>query len=164
MADYKLRSLDAGTGTGRTTIRLDVETWAAVDMIAARSGIKWSEWARDVLAMNPDAPNATAVIRNAAVNALMTESFLNGLEERGLDLEKMDRNALMRNSAQITEDTFTELMKTATVDGEVDMGGFTLLFGYDESGQDTVWIRNNLRDGLHFAFTAPHPTSKKKKS
>ncbi|MDO8699303.1 MAG: ribbon-helix-helix domain-containing protein [Rhodoferax sp.] len=153
MTDYKLRSIDTGMGTGnRTTIRLDAATWGAVDAIAGRRGVKWSEWVRDLLKQNPDAPNATAVIRNATVNALMAESFLSD-ENRGFDLAVHDAHALMRNSASLSDAELESIMKTATIQGRSDHGGFEVVFGQDDAGQDCVWIINGLRSGLHFAFT-----------
>lgn len=160
MAGYKLRSLDTRMGTGsRTTIRLDEETWAAVDMIAGRLGIKWSEWARGLLKRNPDASNATAVIRTATINELMASSILND-EDRGLDFATMQNHPLMRNSAPLSDDQLAEILKGATVQGHSDFGGFTVLFGHDEHGQDCIWIKNALRDRQHFAFLMPEGNEK----
>lgn len=57
----------------RTGIRLNPATWRAVDWIVSQQGHKWSEWAREQLEQKPDADNMTAVIRAAAMDALLVE-------------------------------------------------------------------------------------------
>lgn len=155
MADYKLRSLDTGMGTGgRTTVRLDDATWAAVDLIAGRKGVKWREWARDLLKANPDAPNATAVIRNAAVNELMTTAFIDDGEERGFDLALQEAHALMKINAAVSNAQLDEMLKVATVQGRQDFGGFEIAFGHDNDGRDCVWVINGLKNGLNFVMAS----------
>lgn len=153
MTDQKTRSIDTGLGTSaRTSVRLDETTWAAVDLIAEQQGKKWSEWARGVLREHPDAKNATAVLRTAAVNGLM---MMTVLQNRGDDLALMNDNVLMRDSASLSEKQLNSIMETVTIRGRSDHGGFEVVFGKDDAGQDCVWIINNMRDGLHFALVAP---------
>lgn len=151
MTDQKMRSLDTGRGN-RTGIRLDVTTWEAVDWIAEQKGKKWSEWVRDLLQEQPDAINATALIRNAVADALLFEATA---KERGPDLSAMQNNPLTRDSAALSDEQLDDILKGATVQGQSDFGGFVVMFGHDEHGQNCIWVKNGLRVGLHFAFIIP---------
>ena len=151
MTEQKMRSLDTGAGN-RTGIRLDAVTWEAVDWIAEQQGRKWSEWARELLQKHPDAINVTALLRNAVTETLLVQTLS---QERGPDLSAMHASALMRDSAALSDAQLDNILKGATVQGESDFGGFTVMFGHDEHGQDCVWIRNGLRDRQHFAFIVP---------
>lgn len=151
MTDQKMRSLDTGRGN-RTGVRLDVTTWEAIDWLAEQQGRKWSDWVRELLQAQPDAINTTALIRNAVADALLFEALA---KERGPDLLEMQKNPLMRDSAALSDSQLDDILKGATVQGESDFGGFVVMFGQDEYGQDCIWIKNGLRVGLHFAFIIP---------
>lgn len=53
---FKTRNAELA-GIGRTSFRLEDTTWTALDMLAAKRGIRWQNWASEVLATQPDAPN-----------------------------------------------------------------------------------------------------------
>ncbi|MEJ1644202.1 hypothetical protein SMA60_28700, partial [Escherichia coli] len=61
---------------------LEDTTWTALDMLAAKRGIRWQDWASEVLATQPDAPNRTALIRAALADELMAERIVH-LTEAG---------------------------------------------------------------------------------
>lgn len=134
----------------RRGIRLDDATWCAIDWLAAKRDVKWPILAREWVAEGADDESLTRTIRNAAINALMVETVFG--EQRAEDMKAMSGHTLMKNSGQLDDDQLREVLKNATVQGESDFGGFVVLFGQDEFGQDCVWIKNGLRDGDHFAI------------
>ena len=140
------------SGGKRAGLKLDASTWAAVDWLASRRGVTWQVWCRSVIDATPSGENVTAAIRSAAVNTLMEATILEG---RGIWLETIGNHPFMRNSGTLNDTQFAAIMESSTVQGESDFGGFTVLFGHDAAGQDSVWIHNGLRDGLHFAFVVP---------
>lgn len=152
MADEKMRAFEFDGK--RRGIRLDDATWHAVDWLAAQQGVKWAElareWAGDASGSDD---NLTRVIRTAAMNAMVLWAILG--EERGSDLAAMEANALTRRSGMFSDQQLGDFLANATVQGESDQGGYTVIFGRDENADDFLVIRNNMRDGLHFATLAP---------
>jgi predicted DNA-binding ribbon-helix-helix protein len=151
MTEMTLRMVPVGQGK-RQPIRLDKHTWTAVDLLAGRRGTTWQEWCAEVVGSTPDGENATAAVRAAAMNGLLCASVL---EDRGEQLAAMEQHPLMRNSASLSDRQLEDVMNGATVQGTADFGGFAISFGHDENGQDCIWVRNGLRNGLHFAFALP---------
>lgn len=82
----------------RTGIRLDLDTWAAIDWIAANQGRKWAAWAREKISNEDDYTNLTAVIRSAAVREILVE-----LKKRDLVLFRSEK--IMSFVKQISETT-----------------------------------------------------------
>ena len=115
----------------------------------------WVDWAAKVIEGRPHAKSKAAAIRAALTDTLMTDQFLVMSEERSFDLDIMQDHPLMRNSAAVSDSQLAEILKSATVQGQSDFGGFTVLFGHDEAGQNCIWIKNGLRDRQHFAFIVP---------
>lgn len=146
--------LSAGKRTG---LKLDRATWEAVDWLVARRGVSWQEWCRSIIESAPAGDNTTGTIRAAAMDELLSATVF---AERDEQLELMTKHPLMRDSGVLNDEQFTDIMKTATVLGSTDFGGFSVGFGQDDASQDCIWIRNGLRDGLHFAFTLPHKARK----
>jgi predicted DNA-binding ribbon-helix-helix protein len=152
VAEEKMRAFEFDGK--RRGIRLDDATWQAVDWLAAQQGVKWAELAREWAgnASGSD-DNLTRVIRAAAMNAMVTAAIFG--EERGSDLAAMEANALTRRSSLFSDQQLDDFLANAMVQGESDQGGYTVIFGRNESSDDFLVIRNNMRDGLHFATLAP---------
>jgi len=145
------------TGGKRTTMKLDAPTWAAVDLLSAQRGLTWQDWCRPIVEGTPPGENITATVRATAMDGLLSATVFARRDEQ---LTAMQGHPLMRDSAMLNDGEFAAIMKSATVQGESDFTGFTVLFGHDEYGQDCVWVRNGLRGGLHFAFIIPGKTEK----
>ena len=145
----KMLSLESGKRVG---LRLDLATWQTIGRLAEEAGMSWQDWCRSIIDATPEGKNITAAVRSAAVDKLLEETLL---KERGPDLSAMHASPLMRDSAALSDAQLDNILSGATVQGETDFGGFTVMFGHDEHGQDCVWIRNGLRDHQHFAFIVP---------
>ena len=136
----------------RVPIKLDAPTWQAVEWLAEHRSTTWAELCADVLASTPDADNMTATIREAAMSGLLEETVF---ADRAAQIAAMEMHPLMRNSGLLNDAQLNKILKTARVAGQSDFGGFTVIFGLDEYAQDCIWIKNGLRDGMHFAFVVP---------
>lgn len=152
MVDVVGRMLPLGDGR-RMPVKLDTQTWRAIDWLAQRTAKSWQEWCRAVVDAADDGSNLTASIREAAMSALVQHALFP--DDRGAQLEVMERHTLMRNSGMLNDKQLDEILNAATVEGWSDFGGFAVGFGVDDAGQDCVWIRNGLREGLHMAFASP---------
>jgi len=144
-------------GSKRTGLKLDGATWQAVDWLAAKRGVTWQDWCKSVVGATPAGDNITATVRAAAMNELLEATIFEG---RGEWLETINFHPFMRNSAMLNDAQLEDILAGATVQGRENFGGFTVIFGHDEGGQDCVWVRNGLRDGLHFAFVIPEEAKK----
>lgn len=86
------------------------------------------------------------------MSGLLTETvFADRTEQQAA----MQNHPLMRDSGALDDDGLRSILKRAQIQGRSDFGGFEVIFGFDEHGQDCVWIQNGLRNGLHFAFIVP---------
>lgn len=154
MPSIKQRTLTIMTGK-RATIKLDEPTWQAVEWLARGRGQTWQEWCKHVLVNITGDENMTAAVREAAMAGLLGATIFPDLEDRAEQLALQNNHALMRNAAPIDDNTLKSTLKSASVQGGSDFGGFEVLFGFDEHGTDCIWIKNRMRDGLHFAIHSP---------
>ncbi|MBB3005809.1 hypothetical protein [Cupriavidus alkaliphilus] len=152
MVDVVARMLRLSDGK-RLPIKLDAPTWQAIDWLAQSKAQNWQEWCRAVVGAADEGSNLTASIREAAMAALVRHTLFP--DDRGEQLEAMERHTLMRNSGMLNDKQLEEILSAATVEGWSDFGGFAVGFGVDDTGQDCVWVRNGLREGLHMAFASP---------
>lgn len=154
MTELRMRSLELKSGR-RTGIRLDPATWQAVDWIAAQQGRKWSEWAREEIEKYPHADNMTAVIRSAAMDAMLVEATL---AEHSVTLDSVaDEHPLLRYSAMMNDKELAEHMhrRECQIYGSEELGGFTVHAGKDEFGRYCLWIENQLKGGLSLVIPMP---------
>lgn len=142
-----------GTATGRTGIKLDQTTWNAVETLATFKGLTWRQWCEAIAHENHDATNVTAAIREAVVSELLRAVTLG--HDRAHDIAVMEAHPLMKDSGVLDDRMLEEVLNAAHVQGESDFGGFSVLFGYDEHDQASIWIRNAMRDMPHFTFLIP---------
>ena len=152
MADSKMRTLEL-VGTKRTGIRLDSATWLAVDWLAERQGKKWAEWAREIAENNPGADNMTAVIREAAMNGILTETIL--AKRETLQGSLADEHPMLLASAIMDDDELIEHMGNSEIQGSEDFVGFTLHAGIDEFQRPCIWIENNVKGCPSVALPMP---------
>jgi predicted DNA-binding ribbon-helix-helix protein len=137
----------------RVSMKLDEATWQAIDWLAEQRGKSWQDWSVLTLANMDEGENMTAALREAAMSGLMEETIF---ADRAGQLEAMELHPLMRNSGMLNDQQLEEILSKARVAGHSDFGGFSVFFGLDEYFQDCIWIKNELRDGLHFAFVIPN--------
>ena len=97
----------------------------------------------------------TAAIREAAMAGLLGATIFPDFQDRAEQLALQESNLLMRNAAPIDDKLLNLTLKRGKVQGGSDFGGFEVLFGFNENGTDCIWIKNRMRDGLHFAIEAP---------
>lgn len=105
------------------------------------------------LAEVSEGENMTAALREAAMSGLLGATIW---VDRGEQLAAMANHPLLRESGMLGEPDLQSILKRAQVQGRSHFGGFEVIFGFDEHGQDCVWIRNGMRDGMHFAFVLPN--------
>jgi len=154
MSSIKQRTLTTAPRK-RAAIKLDDPTWQAVEWLARERGQTWQEWCKQVLVEVTGDENMTAALREAAMSGLLGATIFPNLHHRAEQLALQESHVLMRNSAPIDDKLFKSTLKHAKVHGGSDFGGFEVLFGFDEHGIDCIWIKNRMRDGLHFAIQAP---------
>jgi predicted DNA-binding ribbon-helix-helix protein len=154
MPSITQRTLTISSGK-RASIKLDQPTWQAVEWLARERGQTWQEWCKQVLVEITGDENMTAAVREAAMAGLLTATIYPNFEDRAEQLALQDSHVLMRNAAPIDDNELKSTLKRGKVQGGSDFGGFEVLFGFDEHGTDCIWIKNRLRDGLHFALQAP---------
>jgi predicted DNA-binding ribbon-helix-helix protein len=139
-------------GGGRCGIKLDQATWQAIEWLAKRQGKSWQQWCANIIESTQEGENTTAAVRANAMSGLLTATVF---EDRADQHAAMEQHPIMRNSGTLNDRQFDEATRTATIQGWSDFGGFAIGFGHDEHGQDCVWVKNGLRNGLHFAFVVP---------
>lgn len=154
MSSIKQRTLTTAPGK-RAAIKLDDPTWQAVEWLACERGQTWQEWCKQVLVEVEGDENMTAALRKAAMAGLLGATIFPDLQDRAEQLALQEGHSLMRNAAPVDDKLLKSTLKHGKVLGGSDFGGFEVLFGFDEHGTDCIWIRNRLRDGLHFAIQAP---------
>ncbi len=134
----------------RTGIKLTNATWKAIELLAERRGKTWREWCAEVIDTAPQDVNITAVVRDEAIDQLMTETILS--DERASDLELMASNLFTRNNGILDDETIKPYLAAAK--GQSDFGGFSIIFGCDQDGADYLAVRNGLRGGVHFVMVS----------
>ena len=151
---FKVRTTEL-TGTGRTSLRFEETTWAAIDALAVNRGIRWQDWAREVIALKPGAPNKSAVIRAALADELLAEQF------SALAEESVSGSVELPHAHEITgtgyyrldDDQLVGELESATVVTKDDsFGSFILHIGRRSSsygGEPFVVIENMLKGQLH---------------
>ncbi|SBT03888.1 conserved hypothetical protein [Candidatus Accumulibacter aalborgensis] len=67
----RLRALSLSGGTRQTSLRLDGITWSAIDLLAARQGIRWQDWATRIIDANSQTGNMAGELRQAVIEELL---------------------------------------------------------------------------------------------
>lgn len=151
---YKVRTAEL-TGTGRTSLRFEETTWAAIDAIAVKKGIRWQDWAREVIASKPGAPNKSAVIRAALADDLLTEQFAALAEESGAGVAALSEPHDIAGTGYYRiddEQLASELGDASTITRDASFGSFVLHIGRRSTyfgGEPFVIIENLLKGQLH---------------
>jgi len=148
---FKTRTADL-TGAGRATFRFEDTTWTALDMLAAKRGIRWQDWAREVLETQPDAPNKAALLRAALADELMTEQVI-ALGEAGAVATNVSHEIMGNGYWRLNDVELAGELEGATITTrDNSFVAFTLITGYRNKasgGEAFVIVQNALRDGLH---------------
>ncbi len=128
----------------RLGIRLEPEAWVAVDLIASRLGTKWQEWAGSILDGQPDAPNATAVIRSAAMQTIL-EFMATGSEfAPGAEIE----HPMLNDVVPVDRNRLVEELAASTIEYSADLGSFILHAVHRHVGGPALIFENRMIDQL----------------
>ncbi|HHH2127374.1 TPA: hypothetical protein ACPZUW_000228 [Yersinia enterocolitica] len=148
---FKTRTADL-TGAGRATFRFEDTAWMAMDMLAAKRGVRWQDWAREVLATQPDAPNKAALLRAALADELMTDQVI-ALSEAGAVATNVSHAIVGNGYWRLNDEELQSELEDATITTrDSSFSAFTLLTGYtgkSSGGSPFVIIQNELRGQLH---------------
>jgi predicted DNA-binding ribbon-helix-helix protein len=152
MTELRMRTLELANGR-RTGIRLDPATWQAVDWVAGQQNRKWSEWAREEIEKYPNADNMTAVIRSAAMDAMLIATTI---AEHSMTLDSIaDEHPLLRYSAMMNDKELAKHMSECQIYGSEELGGFKVHAGKDEFGRYCLWIENQLKEWPSLVIPMP---------
>lgn len=151
MPDLKTKSYTDQSGK-RTTLRLDPDTWQAVELIAGRKGLNWAQWVHRVPAAYE---SRTTDIRAAVVAGLLN---LEGFSFKGNDVSLTGAISLLMESTSMTDEQLaSDLADNMTFldgSGPFNFGGFLLRSG-TRKGKATLWIENGLRGMPHMVVPVP---------
>jgi hypothetical protein len=151
MNETQARTLPLGMGK-KTTLKFDQATWRAIDLVASRDGLRWTEWARRQMAANASAENMHAAVRAAAVDALLAQNII---AERADQLTGATP-PLLASAGTLDDDQLAQELSNACVDaGPFDLGGFAVRVGSDGDGRACIWIENMLKGCPHYAIPLP---------
>lgn len=152
MTATQTRTLDLGQGR-RTTVKFDPVTWRAIELMAAREGVRWTQWVRKLMAAHPGAENMHATIRAAAIEGLLAEQIL---AERREHATFGGRAVLLQGCVTLNDDELREELDAGRIEGDpLDLVAFQVMAGLDQHNQPTIWLRNGLRSGMNVAITLP---------
>lgn len=151
MPDLKIKSYTDQTGK-RTTLRLDPETWQAIELIAARKGLNWAQWVHRI--------PSTYESRTTDIRAAVVAGLLNfeKLSFKGSDISTYGAPSLMMDAASMTDEQFAVDLADDTNfmddSGPFNFGGFVLRSGIRQD-KHTLWIENGLRGMPHVVVPIP---------
>jgi predicted DNA-binding ribbon-helix-helix protein len=146
------RGITLSNGT-KTSLHLEVATWAAIDYIAAQEGRKWQRWANDAIDASSDTSNLSSTIRAAALDNLLNrqrvidaEGATQALDENheivGSEYYRLDDEALQ-----------SELDAARITHRDSAFAGFEVIAGYRGIPGDPqdpfLCIRSAMRGDLH---------------
>lgn len=151
---FKVRTTEL-TGTGRTSLRFEETTWAAIDALAVNRGIRWQDWARDVIAQKPGAPNKSAVIRAALADELLAEQFTALAENSAPGTAELNEvhEIVGTGYYRLDDDQLaSELADASIITKDDSFGSFVLHIGRRPTsygGESFVIVENMLKGQLH---------------
>lgn len=129
-------------GKERLAFAMDKPTWAAIELVAAQAGVKWTEWARGILDAQPNAASKAALLRAAAFNELAM-AVQGDAEQAFADVEHpLEMYVFHAQDRQ----TFLDEKKRQDVQlstDDLNFGGFRLTFAYHE-GKPALFIENKI--------------------
>jgi hypothetical protein len=125
----------------RLAIRLEPETWAAIDLLASRYGQRWQQWASAVLAAHPTPLNVTGFLRTAAMEALIGRLS----EASGqFDPPTAMSHPLLRLVTPVDRQCLEQELRDSDDLYAVDMGGFVLHAVNRHQGGPALIIENKV--------------------
>lgn len=152
--DYqRSRTIELVPGAKRTSLKFDISTWAAIDLIAERNGIKWQEWARRVVAAHPDTYNKAGVIRSAVADELL--AGIAAVAPANRDTPQI-AHPMLSGFSVVGEAEFLPELRAARIVYSCDFGGFVFHAGNraaDYGGEPAIFIENKMRGELSVLLT-----------
>ena len=136
----------------RTTLRFDLKTWQAIELVASKTGLSWAQWVHRVPSRYE---SRTTDVRASVVGALLD---LESLSFKGSDVSVTGVQSLMGESFSLTDDEFAvdiaDDMSFVDSAGPFDFGAFKLRSGYRQ-GKHTFWIESGVRGMLNIVIPIP---------
>jgi len=141
------------TSGKKTSLHLEVATWAVIDYIAASEGRKWQRWANEVLDAKDDVQNVSSVIRAAAMDNLLNRQRMIDAEV-GTEVLDEHHEIVGREYYRIDDEALqSELVAAQITHRDSAFNGFEVIAGYrgipGEPAAPFLCIRSALRDDLH---------------
>jgi predicted DNA-binding ribbon-helix-helix protein len=149
---FKVRTAEL-SGTGRSSLRLEESTWAAIDSIALRAGVRWQDWAREIIRKKPHF-NKTGVIRAAVAEELMADQFV-AMAQLGFIADSISEpHAVLGAGYYRLDDAQLKVeLEGADVTTQDDSFGAFVLYAGTRApalgGEPFVVIQNQLKGFLH---------------
>ena len=120
-----------------------------VERVARAYKVDWQVWASAQLDREPDAPNLTAVIRNAAILQLM----LSAIQPPDNFEPNPELHPMLGEVNFVNRELFLDELHNAITVYEADFGGFVLHAGYRQEGGPALFIENKMIDQLSVILT-----------
>jgi predicted DNA-binding ribbon-helix-helix protein len=143
------------SGTGRTSLRLEDTTWSAIDAIAYRDGVRWQQWAAELIARSPGHLSKISVLRAAVAEELLAEQFAAMAEESASGMAELSEPHEITGTGYYRIDDnqlATELADATTITRDDSFGSFVLHIGRRSTsygGEPFVIVENMLKGQLH---------------
>jgi predicted DNA-binding ribbon-helix-helix protein len=148
------KSMRALTRHGhRLGVRLEPETWAAIDLIAKNRKLKWQKWAEQVLDAaghsfsSAGMPSATGILRAAAIQELQNEMVRVAQSREFLPPADL-HHAYLEQVTPVMLDVMKEELANSEVVYSCDFGSFVLHAGTRNQGGPALFIENKMIDEL----------------
>lgn len=146
------RGITLNNGT-KTSLHLEVATWAAIDYLAAQEGRKWQRWANDAIDASSDTSNLSSTIRAAALDNLLNRQRVIDAEVATQQMD-MDHEIIGTEYYRLDDEALTSELDAARIthrDSAFD--GFEVIAGYRGVAGDPqdpfLCIRSAIRGDLH---------------
>lgn len=146
--EQKLRSLSVGGGTRQTSLRLDTVTWAAIDHLAAREGLRWQEWANRVIDANRGTSNMAGELRKAVIEQLLANA-----DQGSAQIQLPEPHTMLGTSySKLNDADLADKLADAFILHRDDsFESFSVIVGFlnDEARQPFLCVQNRLRGAQH---------------
>lgn len=136
----------------RIGLMLTAETWAALDLIAQRDGIRWQDFASSALMFADEGATHADAIRDAVMARLSEIIAPSGTP----DSDEAINHPFVRSLRVLTSENFQPIRDDFREVWAVDCGVYTLRVGYNLNAPDgedpMLLVDSRLVDGLSVQF------------
>jgi hypothetical protein len=147
----KIRNLKLSDGA-MTSFKFADEEWKAIERVAEGRGMRWPEWARQLIDSNPSAPTRSGLLRRAALEEAFGIALLAERAELMQAGRELDHPMLTKRFWPLSGDALRAELERARITYRGDFQSFELIAAYRE-GKPVLILRNKLEDGLSVVLT-----------